>query len=501
MRTVFQLVILALLFAFSSSVVCAGWLKIETTNFEIYSEEDEKLTQSLALELERYRSFLIETAGIEANGRPLKLRVYVAEDPSSYRRLSDHKTSAGQFSNRRDGPAAILYHREKSWKYGQDSKQVLFHEYVHYLQYQGTPTPYPIWYQEGLAEYLSSVRSIKGGLQVGEVLLTRIPTLYADDWYHVKKLLEADIVPDRGAVFYGQSWLLTHMLYSSQKFRAGRSAFLNMLAKGTEPLEALRAVYKMEYATLDFALREYFKARKYLAFKFPVGDPGFEIFPAKHLSKEAGEILSLEVRVEYARKDRTNKKLQKMVRQARRKHGALETLDRMEIQLHADQSNWDEAEALAFDRWGGKKHSELEPLSNALFGEVILRNQMQLLKTEVIKKLDPEKVEKARQYLRSAAEVDQRNARARFWLAGSFIDGDQKNYRAAEKNIMEAYALYPQYRRIRYQYVHLLNAEGNYVAACNIARPLYRTAYGEKERKRLKEMIAGFNGGVEACPL
>jgi len=474
------------------------WLHIETPNFVVYSQDDEATTVEFVKELERYRQFLVQVAGISPQGKALKLTVYIAANKSSYRKLTASK-SAGMFNTKRNGPTAIIYQKRKQGRYGQDSLQVLFHEYVHYLQYQGTPAPYPMWYQEGLAEYLSSVRSIKGGMQAGEILLARVPDLYGQDWYHVKKLFEAKKVLKNGYIFYAQSWLMTHMLYSHETFRPGRTRFLELLATGTEPLDALQQVYGMTYSTFDFALREYFKGRKFPAFQFASEEPNFQLSKSRILSVNDGELLDLEIATEFYRKDRDMRRLLKRVRKQAKKAKEKRPYKVFEAQLLADMGNWNDAESIA-------RLLVQEELTNyshfALAGEFILRNELKRQTSLGEWDLTAPAIVEARNLLEKAVGMNPKNARARRWLAASYVTGENvKQYDAAEQVIREAYALYPQYRPIRNQYAYLMNAKKKFVAACNLFRPLYRTAYGEKEKTQLKKTIEKMPGGLSACPL
>ena len=80
---------------------------------------------------------------------------------------------------------------------------------VHFLQFQSVPAPYPFWYQEGFAEYLSSVKYRDGAMWVGEILMARAAALHVNDWIYIRKLVEGDRREwGNGYSIYGQSLVI-----------------------------------------------------------------------------------------------------------------------------------------------------------------------------------------------------------------------------------------------------------------------------------------------------
>lgn len=141
--------------------------------------------------------------------------------------------------------------------------RALAHELVH----RRLPPSIPRWAEEGLAEVYASVSLDEGRLRVGLPDPAHAETLAGDDWLPVSDLLA---VEDLGApryrvgrarvLFYAQSWLLAHWLWSEPDRRAD---FARSLAEGRPPRLPAPSI-------LDAALRRHLEA----------GPPPIEIRPA-----------------------------------------------------------------------------------------------------------------------------------------------------------------------------------------------------------------------------
>ena len=75
-------------------------------------------------------------------------------------------------------------------------------------------------------------------------------------------------------VFYSESWLLVHMLISSERYREGWSAFLDEISlKGDSAAEAFKSVYHRDLDQVRADLRAYFAAGNLEAQSVPMIRP------------------------------------------------------------------------------------------------------------------------------------------------------------------------------------------------------------------------------------
>ncbi len=461
----------------------ANWLRVETQNFIVYSEVKEEKTMKFLSELETYRRFLIKHGGVAPRGNALKLTIFFARSRSRYRALATSRGSVGIFNLTANGPIAMFYDTGGGHRFRQEGKQILFHEYVHYLQFQSVPTQYPLWYREGFAEYLSSVRFSEKGVSLGEILMGRAENLSRLDWIYIKQLLEAKNFLKKGAVFYAQSWLLTHMLYTSPDYRSGVSAFLDQLEENVEPKLALRQVYGYEFSKLDQDLRQYFKRGQIFAYQYPVVGSDVKILSQQKLNKAESTTADKSARLAFANGSKGYAALEKSIKKQLKKTPRNTTLNLTLIDVLIKLGKLSEAEAIS-----RKLLSQVPdmPAAHAHLGEIVLHRAWKAQKIAKDDLPDVAKLVEARELLEIAIAKMPDNARARKWYAGSFIYGGHNDFVQAEQAISEAYGIYPQDWQIRRQYADLLFEKGDHGNACKLYRPLLRTTNSEDEQKRLK---------------
>lgn len=125
------------------------------------------------------------------------------------------------------------------------------HEYLHHVErYSGWALPR--WFEEGLADYYSSLVPIEGGWAVGA-----LPKVYEEYWYpkaiHTwETLASGDTAPES----YATCWALVHFLMTERP-RATLVAFLEALERGTPAEDAVRSVLDLEPETFERKIANY----------------------------------------------------------------------------------------------------------------------------------------------------------------------------------------------------------------------------------------------------
>jgi Flp pilus assembly protein TadD len=154
---------------------------------------------------------------------------------------------------------------------------VAVHEYVH-LVLRNSNARLPMWLQEGMAEYFSTLRpSGKDTVTVGEFPEGRSRILAAYAWMDTEALFRADRAwlarasGEQVGVFYAQSWATTHMLALSDEYRLKYGQFLTEILGGASTAEALRKVYGKTVGQFRGEMNNYFSAALFKAYVFPFG--------------------------------------------------------------------------------------------------------------------------------------------------------------------------------------------------------------------------------------
>ena len=490
----------AVVLLLSSANSHADWARYNTPNFTLFSERNEEDFVQFLKDLERYRQFLIEVAGLTPRPGSLKLTIYFAKNSRSYRDITQSKGSLGLFWNSQEGPVSVFYSGKQLGLFKIEGEQVLRHEYVHFLQFQSAPAPYPFWYQEGFAEYLSSVKYRDGAMWVGEILMARAAALKVNEWLYVRKLVEGDRDEWDGYSIYGQSWLLTHMLYTDPKYRTGRSTLLQLLADGAKPREAFETAFGVNYQSLDTDMRDYYKAGKFYSYKFVIEEPVFDIEGPIVLSDKEAEAAKWRAKLALRRSEKAARRLVRDLKKALKKDPHNNDLHEILLKAWTNANDWD---AAAVQAKQSLAMPAVSPAVKAIAGEVLWQAEVErrraLLKDAKDEEnegssdpdlgLDDMFLQTVRGYMEEGIDADPLNARARMWHAGTYIYGGQNDFDAAAESIKQAYILYPQRWRIRRQYADLLYTQKSFDQACLLYGPLYRTTRSKSELKGIKARL------------
>lgn len=278
----------------------AEWVKVRTENFFVISEKGKKHAIKFARELEDFRRFIVAMNGGRKIGRIPRLPVYMTRDDRKYKKLTGSKKTAGMFKDGNNGPFAIMYNKKKRGRFDLDGLQVILHEYIHHLNATSRNVSFPLWYSEGIAEFIASSRPLPEGMSLGAVLMSRLPALKFDKWYSAQELMQAKRVPKRGDVFYAQSWLLTHMLHFHQDYRQGYNEFAAQILTGTKAADALGKVYNKTFDDVDAALEAYLKNGQLGYAVVPWSTQDAEILEVIAVTKEEAKLLEKRLAYEFS---------------------------------------------------------------------------------------------------------------------------------------------------------------------------------------------------------
>lgn len=151
-----------------------------------------------------------------------------------------------------------------------DVLPVVTHEYAH-LVARRTGSHYPLWFDDGLAEYFSTVTPMMAKLQIGAAPPERAKALgFGVKLMPLERLFtitrdSADYTaPSRAALFYAESWSLTHMLLTDERYRDRSADVLTRLANGEPSALALTTIYRKTVDDIakdlsKYTLRGYYK--------------------------------------------------------------------------------------------------------------------------------------------------------------------------------------------------------------------------------------------------
>jgi len=229
------LCILALVAALAPLGVRAEqWLRAQAPGFIVYSQGEPAALQRLIGDLERYDDALHVEMGVPDGPPGAPLTIYLLESPKAVAAVLDRRNIAGFYAPRIDG-SVILTHRREKDSNGPNARQTLFHEYAHHIMFRHIAAPWPAWYREGYADYLSTIDFLPDGRWVtGRAALFRLGTARRQR-VPLLTLLEEDegAYPEgKERWFYANAWLLVHLLRNDPLLGRRLDGYLDALARG-----------------------------------------------------------------------------------------------------------------------------------------------------------------------------------------------------------------------------------------------------------------------------
>jgi tetratricopeptide (TPR) repeat protein len=239
----------------------AEWRQAKTRHFLFYSQGNVEALRSFAVKVERFDSMLRTRFGAPDEDEPQRLTIFMLPTSESVAKIAQRgKYVAGFYEPHATGSLAVVNRERGGEKWQMDADTVLFHEYAHHFMLRYFPVPYPVWYVEGFAEYISTVDFTReGNAQVGLPPYFRAYGLLEMAPIPVIKILSSgvdDFPEAQRDSFYGRSWLLTHYL-SQAGVRPGQlGMYLKLLGSGKSNVDAAKEAFG-DLALLEKDVRSY----------------------------------------------------------------------------------------------------------------------------------------------------------------------------------------------------------------------------------------------------
>lgn len=249
-----------------ASAAQARWLRAETPHFVLYSDGPESNLRNFAADLEDFDALLRSAHGLDPTGRPArKLDIYLVAGHDDLVRVSPDAPEyvAGFYRADLGDIYAVAIRGERG---SGDGRRFLFHEYVHHFMLQNFQASYPAWLTEGYAEYFGATRIEPDRIEVGAAPAGRARNLASLPWLPLQ--IVARFAPPSGstktagmsgAMYYAESWLLTHYMLSDPARKARLTDYLTAIAGGAEPVAALETALGMDLIAAEKMLKIYLR--------------------------------------------------------------------------------------------------------------------------------------------------------------------------------------------------------------------------------------------------
>jgi tetratricopeptide (TPR) repeat protein len=243
------------------------WVEVRTPHFEIVSSLGEDATRELARDAELFHTATQFVMGTPLRAPAVPTRIY-AFDGRGFRRPFAVRGAPSSFlPSLRE--TVIVLRTGGGWQ--GDTTQSLRHEYVHYLLRNHGGFDQPLWFDEGSAEFLSTVRVEEGRGELGSFRRDHVRLLRGQPWVPLIRILKAQDLEGWGerkrAVFHAESWAFVHYLNFGLEGR-GRgqkqlSRYFRLIADGASHERAVREGFGASPGSLDRKLQRYVRGERF----------------------------------------------------------------------------------------------------------------------------------------------------------------------------------------------------------------------------------------------
>lgn len=237
------------------------WVEVRSPNFSVVTDEGEKRGREIALRFEQFRAVFATLFSRAKLNTPVPLQIIGFRNSKEMRQFAPLFQGkpvqlAGYFQPGEDRSfiALDLSSAYEGWA-------AVFHEYAHTLlnaNYPGTQ----VWFDEGFAEYYSTLKVFGRDVQIGGVSdergqqLVSSPLMPIAELFSVRRDSKTYNEGDRRSLFYAQSWLMVHYLFDTNKVN-DTAAYFQLVDEGVPVLEAIQRAFHMTPKKLEESVYAY----------------------------------------------------------------------------------------------------------------------------------------------------------------------------------------------------------------------------------------------------
>jgi len=257
------LLCLALIFPAILNAKDPTWHKLQSEHFELYTADSERKGREILEHLEIVRAAYETLTGYKDESKK-RGRVVLFRGEKEYAEYAPGQFSAAYYSRARGSDYVVIS------DFTRDVQRILNHEYFHLFSAHGE-FRLPLWLEEGLADYYSTLQVTDKEIQLGHIVPEHlqflnslggkpIPLARIFEINHGNRY-EAD--RRNTDLLYAQGWALVHMTFMSPEMIGGSGQFFRDVRGRESAVDAYQKVYGMSLTDLDSALGKYVQKAGY----------------------------------------------------------------------------------------------------------------------------------------------------------------------------------------------------------------------------------------------
>jgi hypothetical protein len=291
-RTISHLAPLLVIFLCAIPVPSAEppWLEVHSAHFTVITDAGEKKGREVALRFEQMRAVFGALLGKDRLNQPVPLTILAFANDRTYYQVAPLRRGQTKEVQPIDVPGFFLPGEDQDFivlnLMEDESWRAVAHDFAHMLLNYNYP-PAQGWFDEGLAEYFSSIRAdnrqveIGGDPEVGSPAAANLPgnqgearplkslteLLSTQAWLSIPELFttKLDTSPynesTHRSLYYAESWMVMHYLLHEKKLPETGAYFDLVLNQHVIVGDAIQKAYGMTSAQLEQAVKDYFHSQ------------------------------------------------------------------------------------------------------------------------------------------------------------------------------------------------------------------------------------------------
>jgi Flp pilus assembly protein TadD len=245
------------------------WIEVKSPNFSVVTDAGEKRGREVAMRFEQMRAvygILITKAKVNL---PIPLQIVAFRNTKEMRQVAplfNGKPTevAGLFQGGQDRSFIMLDMSVEN------PYSIVFHEYAHQLLNGNITAPIDPWFEEGFAEYFSSIEVDNKEARVGKIplveyqILREFGVMKIADLFRVRQNSSTyNESGDHRSTFYAESGMLTHYIYDNQLLSKVGDYFELVVNKRVPVENAIQQAFGMSAPQFDKVLYNYMSEGRY----------------------------------------------------------------------------------------------------------------------------------------------------------------------------------------------------------------------------------------------
>ena len=250
------------------------WWESRSGDFHVVSRLRRDETVRIARDIEIYQIALASFFPIGDIHPHVPVTVLVL-DASLWKKYVTNQRDRAGFAYTRNDRVDVVANGD-NWV---GASPLVYHELTHvFLHKNFSGSALPVWFDEGYADFMSTVDAGVDHVRVGLVPAWRYISMHELPWMPLQTLLAVSRDSPQynseklAAAFYAQSWLIIHyQLFANPERRKQIDRYLSSLGVGNAPQQAFATAFANDQGEFEQELKRYANQTdfKYVAFDIP----------------------------------------------------------------------------------------------------------------------------------------------------------------------------------------------------------------------------------------